>query len=741
MFRVALYLPAFWIVLSAGPALAQFDDPPAVHVPLRPLTQKDRDQRQALYEFAEGVICEHQERLLEAMRAYERAAQLDPEAVDVQKALVLIYIAVERQQDAGALLQKVLELAPNDYQMCYLRACQLRNQGQLEEACQVLQSGLRSPDLPERPELHQQMEFELGVLCERLGRHEQAAQAFARAAAILDHPDGLLEGRLSPEDIVMRSAEMHERTGRNFLDAGKCEEAAAAFRRAQAKYPPGAGRLHFHLAQVSLKQGKTAEALAALEQYLALMPQGTEAYELKIVLLQKLKRDADILPWLEQASTRDCFNVSLRLLWANQCARSGQFAAAEKIYRELADGTPTEAVYRELFLLYKDQHPKGAEVIVKLVNTAVEGAATRDGPGAAQAKAMVGALRENPAIARAVLPTAAALHKTLHPDTLQLLAALADRLDMLAEAELFYLNCIQRPLSPVAEPAVYGSLLRVLWKARRYEAIVEVCRTGLAQTRACNRVILRGDLARALAQLERWEDAGTEINTAVLDAKDTERFAMRHLRVRIFMQAGRLDLAETECLALLKDAAVPGDALEVRYLLSSVYSQTKRLPQAEMELQECLKIDAANAVVNNDLGYLWADQNKNLKEAEDLIRRAIEQDRKNRQSFVPPGPEGDREFRDNGCYIDSLGWVLFRQGRLAEARLQLEYAATLPDNDDPVIWDHLGDVYRALGEPARAVESWRHALHCYDEGKRRKMDERSRVLHEKLKQLETLHTP
>src|SRR5262249_57941025 len=116
---------------------------------------------------------------------------------------------------------------------------------------------------------------------------------------------------------------------------------------------------------------------------------------------------------------------SLRLLWAGQCARLGQTATAEKIYRELADGAPSEAVYRDLFLLYKDHHPKGAEVVAKLVNTTITAAAAKDSTGALQARAMIGALRENPALARAVLPAAAPL-SGLHLDTLELFGALAD---------------------------------------------------------------------------------------------------------------------------------------------------------------------------------------------------------------------------------------------------------------------------------------------------------------------------
>src|SRR5262249_16840233 len=186
--------------------------------------------------------------------------------------------------------------------------------------------------------------------------------------------------------------------------------------------------------------------------------------------------------------------------------------------------------------------------------------------------------------------------------------------ELLQEAEYFYRESIKYPLSPAAEPLIYGSLLRVLWKGQRFEDIVQTCRAALKQTQSSNRVLLRADLARALGYLQRWDDALAEIDQAGPDAKGTEEFTVRHLRVRLLTQAGRFDQAEAECRALLKDHALPGEVLEVRYLLSHVYSVSNRMPEAEAELAECLKIDPTNPSAGNDLAYLWAEQNKNLAE-------------------------------------------------------------------------------------------------------------------------------
>src|SRR5438876_5838017 len=110
-------------------------------------------------------------------------------------------------------------------------------------------------------------------------------------------------------------------------------------------------------------------------------------------------------------------------------------------------------------------------------------------------------------------------------------------------------------------------------------------------------------------------------------------------------------------------------------------------------LRKSIALDPANsAEACNYLGYMWADHNMNLDEAETMIKRALEME------------------PNNASYLDSFGWVEFRKGKFDLALSNLLNAAKTVDHDDPVIFEHIGDAYFKLNRLPEALESWQKAL-------------------------------
>jgi tetratricopeptide (TPR) repeat protein len=147
---------------------------------------------------------------------------------------------------------------------------------------------------------------------------------------------------------------------------------------------------------------------------------------------------------------------------------------------------------------------------------------------------------------------------------------------------------------------------------------------------------------------------------------------------------------------------------DLQYRLSGVYIDIDQVDKAADNLKALLAKEPDNPTYNNDLGYIWADHDKNLAESEKLIRKALDEDRKQRHKDSPDlKPEEDK---DNAAFLDSLGWVLFKQKKYKEAKPPLLQAVTEPEGKHIEIYDHLGDVHLALGEKAEAVAAWKKGI-------------------------------
>jgi tetratricopeptide (TPR) repeat protein len=110
-------------------------------------------------------------------------------------------------------------------------------------------------------------------------------------------------------------------------------------------------------------------------------------------------------------------------------------------------------------------------------------------------------------------------------------------------------------------------------------------------------------------------------------------------------------------------------------------------------LRQSITLDPTTAAEAwNYLGYMWAEQNSHLDEAEDAVQHALQLD------------------PHNGAYLDSLGWVYFRRGKFQEALDKLLLAAQLLDRSDPVVFEHIGDACAKLNRMTQALGYWHKAL-------------------------------
>ncbi len=146
----------------------------------------------------------------------------------------------------------------------------------------------------------------------------------------------------------------------------------------------------------------------------------------------------------------------------------------------------------------------------------------------------------------------------------------------------------------------------------------------------------------------------------------------------------------------------------IYYARGIVHSNLDDWPNTEADFRKALEIKPDQPQVLNYLGYSMVEKNINLDEALAMIQTAVDQS------------------PDSGYIIDSLGWAKFRLRQFAESVPHLERAAELMPVD-PIVNDHLGDAYWAVGRKLEAEFQWRRALSFDPEAKeidriRRKLD-------------------
>ncbi len=227
-------------------------------------------------------------------------------------------------------------------------------------------------------------------------------------------------------------------------------------------------------------------------------------------------------------------------------------------------------------------------------------------------------------------------------------------------------------------------LVQAYLTARQFTAAAELAEAGqkaapddlrytMLQARARFQA---GDRPAALTLLER-----------AVEAKP-DHLELQLSLAELYGQAGRVD----DGLAVLAkaDAHFP-DSEAVAFRRGAVLGEAKRHSEAERVFRGIIEKDPRNAAALNYLGYMLADQGRNLDEAVELVTRALAED------------------DENPSFLDSLGWAYFKKGDLAQADKFLSRASdALPTNS--VVQDHYGDVLARLGRQKEALLAWEKAL-------------------------------
>ncbi len=558
------------------------------------------------------------------------------------------------------LLDKVIARDPADPVLLYERASLLIDAGRMDQAETELRKVVAA-----KPDFYDAQRF--------LGRMllDKAGTSRARADEALEHLRAAF--KLNPDDLAtgMAVSQIYMATDRT-ADAERI--LAQMLERA-----PDQRAINYNYAQVLTKLGRGDESKQYLERAVLLDPTFTPAIFQLIDIYQKENEWGKAANLLQPLIADDPMNVDLLKQQAFYFLRSGMSEKARAAFQSLTVADPKD-VRSQFYLAEALSDLERPDEADKIYRSLLE-----QSPNDPELLASFG-LSQN---AQHKYDDAAKAFR-------QLLAIpeLPDNLQALAQTQLAYIAIqkgnydealsIARPIlifrdKPNAQ-AINIALEALKRQKKYYEAVAllqpivdQYASDPVANARYVEMLVRSGEKDKAQQAAATGAKFGTRNTVSIAEA---------------FVQAGDSKSA----IALVQDALKSKpDETDLQFALGAAFERGGETKSAEKVFLHLLEKHPDNAAALNYLGYMWAEAGVNLDRASEMLVKAVGQEPR------------------NGAYVDSLGWVCFRQGKLDLAEKYLTDATRLLPRD-ATVHQHLGDVFAKRGDLVRALSLYRNAL-------------------------------
>ncbi len=392
----------------------------------------------------------------------------------------------------------------------------------------------------------------------------------------------------------------------------------------------------------------------------------------------------------KKALELDPSRVEVKAALAQDQALSGQYEGALQTYREISESNPQDAQpYLGMAQIYRQQKnfAQAHKMIDKAKDLDPDNLDIRDSE--------VGLLEDEGKTAEAITTLKSLLDTTARRnyDTQQrgIRARMLEQLGLLYRSNDQYDEAVEafRQIA-VLDPDLGGraeaQVLDTYRIAKDYTKAQQ--ESEAAAKKFPNERTIHEVRAQLLADEGKTDLAIAELKKLLDGKNDRETYlamADVYQKARNYAEMGKvIDAAE-------KLSQTKEDKATVLFMRGAMYEREKKYDLAEKEFRQVLDVDPTNASALNYLGYMLADQNVRLQEAQELIKRAVDLD------------------PNNYAFLDSLGWVYYRLNRLDDAEQQLTHSLQLMSKD-PTIHDHLGDVYFKEGKIKEAIAQWESSL-------------------------------
>jgi tetratricopeptide (TPR) repeat protein len=477
----------------------------------------------------------------------------------------------------------------------------------------------------------------------------------------------------------------------------------------------------YDLGRLHLAKKNYQKTVDILDRFIQLQPWIPQAYLLKARAHIELNEIQEAIESLERSVAYDEANLENLKLLGNLYEQTGQREKARRLYSRSLDSTTDPDIRFRLALLLTDQNQfvEAISILQELVedfpknvriNISLARALRGNNKYADAAEVIKKALEDDPN------------HYRLNYELAELLALLGER----QEAIEHFLRLRDMSESDQRINAIEINLALLYQRTKQFDKAVELFQAvirkspddEIAKLRLVYALKDAGQLQEALSLSEQlWEgsiaqtyekqpnktylvvahaqmlSADNQLEKAV--ALLNNQIAQSSSPEELYLAASQLytdheDHKEAERMIREGMFRFP-DSEKMQFQMGAVYEEQGKLEETEAVFQGILKKHPQHAGVLNYLGYMLADRGLRLLEALDYINKAVE---------IEP---------HNGAYLDSLGWVYFKLNQLELAETNLLLALRVNDND-PTIYDHLGDLYSKLKQYDRARTYYRQSI-------------------------------
>ncbi|MHC4878078.1 MAG: tetratricopeptide repeat protein [Planctomycetota bacterium] len=674
-----------------GLQIQRLDDPALPIKPVKPRSAEEEARVNARAWYMTGRVYQQKQDYRAARDAFEKARNLDPQAVYVYRDLIEVYFHLRKPDEAVKLAMEAVKLDPDDFELLRTIGFEMVKQRRLADAIRYLEQARNSPKIDPQSGFYVIVNKDLGIIYSGLGEMDKAADCYEVVLQALLKPSTFGLDSRTVSEFEKAQSTSYERIGQVLIAASRTEPAKQALERALARRRGKPSAVNLLLAELF---HQTEEPQKALEQILiffeANVQRGRAPYVLFRDILTKLDDTGSLLPRLEALADSDPENRDLKLFLAETYVDNDRLEPAEAIYLESLKERPTNGAYLGLARIYRQQK-KAQELVDNLSVPYVQSLVQLSPPPEIEAE--LEAIAEASDFAADLVDLGTEAMKATPPELAfgasLLLASVSASVERYDESEQFFRHALKA--NPAQASLIVREFGQTMLSAERYEVAAQ------AYQEATGNPLLQGEKAQnflmlaTARELNGETDAALEAIAAAADIRPNNEF-IEYREAWIYYHAHRYETAAEKYAAHIEKHKQSRFLKQAKFSLSAIYVELGQMAKGEQILEEYLAENPDDPGVNNDLGYLYADQGKNLEKARSMIEKAVEAEPK------------------NPAYLDSMGWVLFKLKEFEAARDWLEKATKLEDGDDSTIWDHLGDCHQQLDATGDARDAWTKAL-------------------------------